>query len=62
MEGAAVSPKLERATTDKEVTDTADWFPAVIVIGPVVAPDGITNERRLELELETGAVMVPPPC
>jgi hypothetical protein len=42
------------------VDETPEAPPAVIVIGPVAAPAGITNDRPVALALTIGAAMLPP--
>ena len=60
--GAAVRVKFEEETIVSGVDVVALWPLTVTVIGPVAAPEGITNDRLFELALETGAGIVPPPC
>ena len=53
--------KFEEETIVSGVDVVALWLLTVTVIGPVAAPEGMTNDRLFELALETGAGIVPPP-
>ena len=60
--GAAVRVKFEEAATVRTVPDVPLSPFAVTVIGPVVAPAGITNVSTVFVKLDSGADKVPPPC
>ena len=59
--GPAASAKLDEATTVNRVVDEALCPFRLTVMGPVAAPDGITNDKFVEVALEIGATTVPPP-
>ena len=53
--------KLEDPTIDSELDDVAVKPSTVTVMGPLAAPDGMTNEIVLPVSLDIGATIVPPP-
>jgi hypothetical protein len=59
--GPVVRLKLEDPTIDSELDDVAVKPSTVTVMGPLAAPDGMTNEIVLPVSLDIGATIVPPP-
>jgi len=59
--GLAVTENVEDETTESELEELVVRPSTVMVMGPVVAPDGITKESVLAVALDMGATIVPPP-
>jgi hypothetical protein len=60
VEGPTVMVKDVDVVTEKLPEETAVWPPDVIVMVPLPAPAGTTNESAFAEEEDTGAEMLPP--